>query len=349
MRSHRAHRGHPAPVAAAGDPIEVLEIAYHLDATDEVWLARVLGALHPIIDRGLGSVAYFFVIDERGAIDIRSPMVKGLFVPLEVVRDYNLSLSPERVASLYLEAPPCGTAAAALRCSLRREEVYNRTIRPHVDVPDALGLRGNSAPREGVFFTAPIAKARAPRPAEAVLLSRLGAHLGAGLRLRRRLGAGVAQRLDDAEAILTPGGHLVHAAKTAQSAKDRRTLTEAARTIDRARGRLRRADPDEAVALWCALWGGRWSLVDHFDCDGRRFLVAHHNLLVDSSPHVRALSEREQQAARLAALGHSNHLIAYELGVSPTTVSEHLAGAARKLGAGTRAALVQALRAPSPD
>ncbi|MBI5481662.1 MAG: helix-turn-helix transcriptional regulator [Deltaproteobacteria bacterium] len=101
-----------------------------------------------------------------------------------------------------------------------------------------------------------------------------------------------------------------------------------------------RGAPADGVAAWRALVAGRWSLVDHFDHDGRRFLVARRN-----DPRVRApvaLTLRERQVAGYACLGHSNKLIAYELGLSPTTIATHLERAARKLGVASRPELIRA-------
>jgi len=85
----------------------------------------------------------------------------------------------------------------------------------------------------------------------------------------------------------------------------------------------------------------RWSLVDRFDSDGRRFLVARRN-----EPDVRdprALSPRERQVAAFAALGHSNKLIAYTLGLSASTIATHLAAAMRKLAVRSRVELARAV------
>jgi DNA-binding NarL/FixJ family response regulator len=58
-------------------------------------------------------------------------------------------------------------------------------------------------------------------------------------------------------------------------------------------------------------------------------VVAHRN---DATvPDVRGLTWRERQVAGHAALGHSNKVIAYELGLSVSTVGEHLARARAKL------------------
>jgi len=40
-----------------------------------------------------------------------------------------------------------------------------------------------------------------------------------------------------------------------------------------ARGALRKRDPEEALRLWQGLIRGRWTLIDWFDTDGRRFVL----------------------------------------------------------------------------
>jgi DNA-binding NarL/FixJ family response regulator len=53
------------------------------------------------------------------------------------------------------------------------------------------------------------------------------------------------------------------------------------------------------------------------------------------------LSERERQAATLAALGHGNKHIAHDLGIAMSSVSTYLERAATKLGARSRVSLIQ--------
>jgi DNA-binding NarL/FixJ family response regulator len=109
------------------------------------------------------------------------------------------------------------------------------------------------------------------------------------------------------------------------------------RAVHRARGKLRKRDPERALATWRGLVAGRWSLVDRFEADGRRFIIAHPN--APDAPDPRALTPRERQVAGYVALGQSNKLIAYELGISPSTVGVLVGRAAKKLGAKSRAAL----------
>jgi DNA-binding NarL/FixJ family response regulator len=92
---------------------------------------------------------------------------------------------------------------------------------------------------------------------------------------------------------------------------------------------LRRRDPLEAVEVWRGLVAGLWSLVDHYDTDGRRYLVAHRN--DPTTPDPRGLTERERQVVAYADLGQSNKLIAYQLGLSVSTVAVLLARAREKL------------------
>src|SRR5262249_38065861 len=128
--------------------------------------------------------------------------------------------------------------------------------------------------------------------------ARMAAHLGAGLRLRRELGS--ASAFDGAEAILSPSGRVDHAEEPAPSTGAREQLRAAAVRIDRARGRLRRSDPGEALELWGGLVAGRWSLVDHFERSGRRYVVARRNDPGVEDP--RALNLRERQVVWYASL-----------------------------------------------
>ena len=149
---------------------------------------------------------------------------------------------------------------------------------------------------------------------------------------------------DHAEAVVDPKRFEV--ADAVGRAKEKGAgdmLREAAKQVDRARGRLRTTDPEEALDIWKGLVEGRWSLVDWFDSDGRRYILAHPNPPRLRDP--RGLSEREVQVCTYAALGESNKLIGYRLGLSPSRVSNAVRSAMRKLGVQNRAQLVDRFRA----
>jgi DNA-binding CsgD family transcriptional regulator len=125
------------------------------------------------------------------------------------------------------------------------------------------------------------------------------------------------------------------------------SLRDAAIAFERReRGACR--DPVE-VSLWLGLVTGKWSIVDQFDTDGRRYLVVRRRDPA-ASPLDRALTLRERQVASFAGQGHSSKLIAYELGLAESTIAAHLKCAAKKLGCRSRvdlARVVAALRPPS--
>src|SRR6185369_17580095 len=104
---------------------------------------------------------------------------------------------------------------------------------------------------------------------------------------------------------------------------------------------VRDSDAEQAIDLWGGLVAGRWSLVEHFQRDGRRYFLAYRN--DPAVAKVRALTPRELTVWSYAATGRSNRLIAYTLGLSVPTVARHLGRARRKLGAEVTLATLRAL------
>ena len=196
-------------------------------------------------------------------------------------------------------------SSSALRYRGRVRCARARSV-PHRDHPR------RSAPEEAIHF----------RRAAQARWARVAIDLLAALRLRRRLEATSARASDDllrrSEAVLTPGGHLEHAEGAARDESNRDALRTAARSVDRARGSLRRRDPEAALDLWQGLVSGRWSLIDHFDTDGRRLLLARENQ--PGGPAIAPLSLRERNVLALRAQGRSVKIIAYELGLGVSAV-----------------------------
>lgn len=124
---------------------------------------------------------------------------------------------------------------------------------------------------------------------------------------------------------------------------DLETIREAATAVGTARGSLRDDDPDRALELWQGLVSGRWSMVDHFDSDGRRYLVARRNQ--PAGLPLPGLSARERQVLAYMAMGRSNKHTAYALGIAPSTVSDHLQSGLAKLGIERREDLLRLLGA----
>lgn len=185
-------------------------------------------------------------------------------------------------------------------------------------------------------------------PAERRLLEAVSlvvAHLGAGYRLRSALAASEAR--GPVEAVLGPDGRVLHAEDAAKDTALRHALGEATRTLLRTHGRPR--DPLPHLLAQRVLVAGRWTLVDHTDTDGRRMVLARVNDPQAPGAVLPALSHRERQVAMWLALGWSLKQVAYELGLSLSTVHGSEQRARRKLGLATRTALVRAVFAALDD
>src|SRR5262249_53236132 len=138
-------------------------------------------------------------------------------------------------------------------------------------------VNGLDPTNEGVYLGALAPRETRLTKATQSLWARVAAHVAAANRLRTRLAESGRARPGTAEAILTPGGKVEHAAEAAQSNESRGRLIDAARTIERVRGSLRRSDPQQAVEEWKGLVAARWTLLDHFESDGRRYLLSRRN------------------------------------------------------------------------
>jgi DNA-binding NarL/FixJ family response regulator len=99
------------------------------------------------------------------------------------------------------------------------------------------------------------------------------------------------------------------------------------------------ADEEHARRLWRALATGQLSIVDRFDRDGRRFLLARR--CTTDSARRSALSKGEWRVAGYAAMGYASKTIAFNLGIGWSTVAERLRSAMTKLGISSRAELIQ--------
>jgi DNA-binding CsgD family transcriptional regulator len=203
------------------------------------------------------------------------------------------------------------------------------------ELTDAIAIVGGDPSGSGVVLHANTPSQTRMSVRDRAIWVRVAAHLAAGYRLVREPRAEV-------DAVIAPNGRVVHAEERAATAAQRASLGEQTRAIDRARGRMRRADPDEALAIWRGLVDGEWSLVDHIDSDGKRYVHAKRN-----APEVRPWSDLtpgERQVLAYAAEGQPHKVIAYELGIGVSAVSTRMRRAARKVGAASRIELVTAYR-----
>jgi DNA-binding NarL/FixJ family response regulator len=83
----------------------------------------------------------------------------------------------------------------------------------------------------------------------------------------------------------------------------------------------------------------RWEVIAEYEQEGNRYAV------IRAKQGMSALPPRERQVLARAALGQTNKVIAYELGISASTVRVFMARACVRLGVRTRAEAIDFFRA----
>ena len=227
-----------------------------------------------------------------------------------------------------VESAPCDTIARQLSSVYRKLGISSRTELASLN-PDATGI----------VFAVPFAQTRVPRGRWHHTWTRLGVHIAASYRLRKKIAAGGPRsesRTDQADGVFEPGGSDLELRSAAVGERD--ALRHAVRTIDKARAKEARGGSGELLSVWHGLLHGRWSLFDQVESDGKRFVLVFENDPEAYGAHE--LTKRERQVATYAAQGHSNKMIGYELGIAPSTVAAHLKSALRRLGLRRRTDLV---------
>jgi DNA-binding CsgD family transcriptional regulator len=327
--------------------IDFTEAAYDLEVSDEEWLPTVLRRGLAVLDRGLGVAGVEYGRPpEAGPVQLlRIHVASG---PEDFPERHTAALAATPPEALRDQARPGQATTMSESTKAHPEALASYTS--HVDYcKDVLGITAVDSTGVGVAIVAPLAEVTTLTPQEAERWQMLAAHLDAGHRLRRGLAT---RNVDDelgtplpynAEAIFDPQSFRISdAVGLAKERTATKKLREAAVAIDRARGQLRKKDPEKALEIWRALVQGRWSKVDWFDTDGRRFIVA-----IPNAPEVRdprGLTERERQVVTYAAMGQTNKMIGYRLGLSRSRVSLLLRNGMRKLGVKTRAQLAGRVR-----
>jgi DNA-binding NarL/FixJ family response regulator len=321
-----------------GDWIAVLEAGYSLDGDDGVWLTGLLDCVAREHWPDRLSTAFTFELGATGAPNIGDVRVHGPPQLHDRVRASMDGASVEGLDRAFRSGRVVTTMSELVFNQIPADEAMFREVNADVG-PDLLGIVVHSGDGRGVLINLVLDETRARTLAERRLWTRCAAHIGAGMRLRTL--APEMATLDGVpiEAVFDGGGRVHDARQAATSKTARERLQHAVRQIDRARSAAGRRDSEESMATWEGLVSGRWSLIDRFDSDRRRFVVAVRNDL--RFPDPRGLSLRERQVAEFAGLGRSAKEIAYLLGASAASVENSLRRAQAKLGLGSRLELAE--------
>ncbi len=325
------------------DAISIVEAAYDCDGDPRAWLDRLLEHAAPKLDRGFGVVASTYAPD-KGPEDmafVNRGMRPADLDALVAMTVANADIFHKMFSSAAPSMAPHNTASAT--AGLTKEQArswpgYVQYLHP-LGIRDVVGVMARDVSGHAVHISAPIPDLRRPTRFERATWSRIAAHISAGARVRRAVEKLVTgDWAEGADAVVSASGSLVHCEKGAQGSDNREAFRRATKAIDRARSKAR-GNEDEALDLWQGLVAGRWSLIEQFDSDGRRFMVARRNEPQVADP--RALNLRERQVLAYVAMGHPAKLIAYSLGVSQSSISTTRRTAMRKLGLQTTADVVR--------
>jgi DNA-binding CsgD family transcriptional regulator len=336
------------------DVVGLLEAAYRLGERDEQWLSGVLDRCQGHLEREYGLVGYLYNFSGRDAR--QGPEISATAGPLGTAllatRHQIFRELPEHLVvaatRYFCTSPPLFTARRVMQGEHPDvTEVFDRHA-GRLGVVDCLTINAHATACEGLVIHVPSRHTFSLDLGAWRRWRMISTHLASGLRLHRTLNALASAGViaDPAEAVILPDGRIRDASGPATSRRAHEILRSFVTRLDRARARAARGGggaQDKALILWTGLVDGRWSIVDRFESDGRRYLVAYRNDC--PFPDPRALNPREAQVCRLLAYGHTTKYIAYELGLSFSTVATHISSSQRKLGASSRVELIRILRA----
>jgi DNA-binding CsgD family transcriptional regulator len=325
--------------------IDFVEAAYDLQIGDDRWLPGVVRSAEPLLRSRLGVLALTLrrppepgpvVIDQvdivMGPPDIVARLA-GTWGEFDMKRLWALTRPglPKTLSEVTADHDP---------------SAFKELMRLFDFARDGLGLIASEPDGCEVCLILPLDRVVSLSTSAREQWHMLAAHFGAGYRLRRAIRSRLARSPSHlpygAEAVIDATNFRVAEAEgPAKSPGALAALREAAVHVDQARGELRASDPQEALELWRALVRGRWSIIDWFDSDGRRFVLGVPNAREVRDP--RGLTEREYQVVSYALDGETNKLIGYHLGLSKGRVSTLLRSAMRKLGVQNRFELLNKL------
>ena len=321
----------------ASDVISILEALYDWEAPQAEWTAGIMEQLERGLGLGGGSGIQIYDASNNDrfdllAIDQHNTPEGWMEAGAAMTKD------PERAADyLRLHRSEMVWSVAPMLPHLPFGEAMRATM-ASAGYADMLAINGHSPSGIGCCLYIFADRYLRFTPQRALELRRIASHVATAHRLRQKYAA-LNSQMEGVEAMFDARGRLQHASDSiAADRGECESLTSAMQAREWARGRARSDEPTRALSEWKGLVSGRWTLVDHFENDGKRYVLARENTLHVDGHHE--LTEREREVVALAAAGRSNKVIAYELGIAHVTVRVLISRARAKLHARTREELV---------
>ena len=329
--------GRVAKTPTATELMRILDAVYDVQRPKEEWFSGLLRSAAPILDQGAGIGGLLYDIANEEQINVE--FIEGIDVPAGW-RQAGLAIHHDPRFIPKVIASYRSSLCATLPQLLADPDAFERLQRDYYDrhaVRGQIMINGVDSSGKGCLINLFASKPIAISDGQRDLLVRLATHLSTAYRLQRRLADHAGPPFVGVAAVLTPEGRLEHAETDAQSTAARQHLAHAVRRRERART-FADMDAQRVMRSLKGMVSARWTLVDHYEHSGRRYVLARENAPTPVGPVQ--LSLRERQVVSLATLGRSNKLIAYELGLASSTIRVLMARACAKLGVATRSELI---------
>lgn len=314
--------------------IDVVEAAYRIEGDETAWTGRLLDAARSDLDTGCGMYAF------TGFEDVPHLASAPAFAQRDLDPAYGARLAelnrdppPVMLEALRTRLVTCGALQQSLGKGSPVIEQYHSLMKPFAII-DGFSIFARDAAGGNITIAAPSRDVLNVVPRVRGIWRRVGLHIASGLRLRRRLAARSTVR----DALLDPSGKLRDAKSSIKDDQSARgALMRAVRAMEQARSANVRTSPDDALELWQGLVAGTWSLIEHWESDGKRYVAAYLNRPEVRDP--RALTAMEQSVLEYLALGATNKDVVYALGIPLGTVSAAIVRIFEKLRVKSRAEL----------
>ena len=342
--------------------LSAIEVAYSLDLERGEWLGGLARCVMPLLDRGFGTHTLTVDFRSDGHEVHEGPLVGGSAAWREVWKQnwWEPLILRLDTPSLYgmLKQDPVVSAQELWAAAERQSTSLDAYLRElslqgwshafhrgggegeprlfYVDSLNVFALDRASGRCACLVVNRAEPITELERDEARRALAPLVPHLKWAQRARAKLEK--ASAFSSAEAILTPEAKVLHATGKARSTAARDALRAAVKGREYARSGRGEAD---ALRVVPGLVDGRWTIVDTFDLEGRRYVVALPN---DASSVASELTAREREVVELIGRGLSNKEVAFTLGVSVGTVGALLHRCTRKLGVSSRVELISRTR-----
>ena len=325
----------------------VFGAVYEVDLPRDTWLRGVLEAMAVTLTSGQRVSGVLYDLSGKAG-ELCLEAIEGIgFAPAWFEMGIEMHRDPRLVPAIAAgyRSTLCATLPDLRSFFPRAARTARRDYHSSFNIGSQTAINGLDCSGKGCCLYIFSKNAAPLSPSRREMFTQIATHLATGYRLQRRLTHQEGPVTAPIEAVLKPSGDLEDVKAPAQTAPARELLRHAVRTRESNR-RCTDADPVDVVEKWRGLIAARWTLVDRYERDGRRYVLARENAPAPRGPAT--LSTREQQVAALAALGRSNKLISYELGLAHSTVRVLISRACAKLAVTSGTELVSRLALTPP-